>query len=148
MPSPTDIRPPFDEASARAKVQGAEDAWNTRDPDRVVLAYTEDTQWRNRAEFLHGREAVRAFLARKWERERDYRLRKALWAFGPDRIAVRFEYECRDAEGQWWRSYGNENWEFDPSGLMRVRFASINDLAIAEADLRVVPRESEVAGAA
>jgi len=148
VPSPTDIRPPFDEAAARAKVQAAEDAWNSRDPDRVALAYTEDTEWRNRSEFLHGREEVRAFLARKWERERDYRLRKALWASGPDRIAVRFEYECRDADGQWWRSYGNENWEFDASGLMRRRYASINDLAISEADLRVVPRESEVGGAA
>jgi len=144
VPSPTDIRPPFDEAAARAKVQAAEDAWNTRDPDRVVLAYTQDTEWRNRSEFLHGREEVRAFLARKWERELDYRLRKALWTFGPDRIAVRFEYECRDARGQWWRSYGNENWEFDASGLMRRRYASINDLAIDEADLRVVPGSSEV----
>ena len=146
MPSPTDIRPPFDEAAARAKVQAAEDAWNTRDPDRVVLAYTEDTEWRNRTEFLHGRDAVRAFLARKWEHELDYRLRKALWTFGDDRIAVRFEYESRDRDGQWWRSYGNENWEFDASGLMRRLYASINDLAIMEDDLRVVPGASEVGG--
>jgi nuclear transport factor 2 (NTF2) superfamily protein len=147
VPAPTDIRPPFDEDAARAKVQAAEDAWNTRDPDRVVLAYTEDTEWRNRAEFLHGREEVRAFLARKWERELDYRLRKALWAFGPDRIAVRFEYECRDAAGRWWRCYGNENWEFDATGLMRRRYASINDLAIEEGDLRVVPGSSALGAA-
>jgi len=147
MPSPTDIGPPFDEAAARAKVQAAEDAWNTRDPDRVVLAYTEDTEWRNRSEFLHGREEVRAFLARKWQRELDYRLRKSLWAFGPDRIAVRFESECRDVDGQWWRCYGNENWEFDASGLMLHRYASINDLRIGEDELRVVPGVSEVGGA-
>jgi uncharacterized protein len=147
VPSPTDVQPPFDDAAARAKVQAAEDAWNTRDPDRVVLAYTEDTEWRNRSEFLHGREEVRAFLRRKWERELDYRLRKSLWVFGPDRIAVRFEYECRDANGQWWRCYGNENWEFDSSGLMRRRYASIDDLRIGERDLRVQPGVSEVGGA-
>jgi uncharacterized protein len=137
MPSPTDIRPPFDEASARAKVQAAEDAWNTRDPDRVALAYTEDSEWRNRDEFLRGRDEIRAFLRRKWERELDYRLRKELWAYGPDRIAVRFEYESHDAEGQWWRSYGNEMWEFDETGLMRRRYASINDLPIAAEERRI-----------
>jgi uncharacterized protein len=141
MPSPTDIRPPFDEESALKKVQAAEDAWNTCDPERVALAYTEDSEWRNRDEFLNGREEIQEFLRSKWERERDYRLRKQLWAFAGNRIAVRFEYECRDADGQWWRSYGNENWEFDDSGLMRKRFASINDLKIEESDLRVTPGE-------
>jgi uncharacterized protein len=141
MPSPTDIRPPFDRESALKKVQAAEDAWNTCDPERVALAYTEDSEWRNRDEFLNGREEIKEFLRRKWERERDYRLRKQLWAFAGNRIAVRFEYECRDADGQWWRSYGNENWEFDDSGLMRKRFASINDLKISESELRVTPGE-------
>src|SRR3954471_13978893 len=112
MSSPTDIRPPFDGGSARQKVRAAEDAWNSRDPERVALAYTEDSEWRNRDEFFQGREAIKEFLTRKWERELDYRLRKQLWAFTDDRIAVRFEYECRDADGQWWRAYGNENWEF------------------------------------
>jgi uncharacterized protein len=144
MPSPSDIRPPFDEASARAKVQAAEDAWNSRDPDRVALAYTEDSEWRNRDEFLRGREEIRAFLRRKWERELDYRLRKELWAYGPDRIAVRFEYESHDADGQWWRSYGNELWEFDDLGYMRRREASINDVRIDEADRRVTPGEGEL----
>jgi nuclear transport factor 2 (NTF2) superfamily protein len=139
VPDPTDIRPPFDEESARRKVQAAEDAWNTRDPEKVALAYTEDSEWRNRGECFTGREAIKQFLRRKWERERDYRLRKQLWAFGDDRIAVRFEYECRDADGQWWRSYGNEMWEFDASGLMRARYASINDEQIDESDLRGVP---------
>ena len=137
MPSPTDIRPPFDEATARAKVQAAEDAWNTRDPDRVALAYTEDSEWRNRDEFLNGREEIKKFLRSKWERERDYRLRKQLWAFADNRIAVRFEYECRDADGQWWRSYGNEMWEFDPTGLMRRRYASINDRPIEPGERRI-----------
>jgi uncharacterized protein len=137
MPSPTDIRPPFDEDAARRKVQAAEDAWNSRDPERVALAYSEDTRWRNRAEFLNGRDEVRAFLARKWERERDYRLRKTLWAFGADRIAVRFEYESRDADGQWWRSHGNEMWQFDASGLMTERYASIDDEPIDDADRRL-----------
>jgi nuclear transport factor 2 (NTF2) superfamily protein len=126
--------PPFTEETARRKVQAAEDAWNLRDPERVALAYTEDTEWRNRSEFFHGRAAVVEFLRRKWARELDYRLRKELWAFGGDRIAVRFEYEFHDAAGQWWRAYGNENWEFDARGLMRRRFASINDLAIPEAE--------------
>ena len=113
MPGPTDIRPPFTAATAAAKVQAAEDAWNTRDPDRVALAYTEDSEWRNRDEFLNGRDEIRDFLRRKWAREQGYRLRKTLWAFTENRIAVRFEYESHDEQGQWWRSYGNENWEFD-----------------------------------
>ncbi|MEN9680636.1 MAG: hypothetical protein RLZZ627_529 [Pseudomonadota bacterium] len=122
--------PPFDEGMAIQKVRMAEDAWNSRDPERVVLAYTPDSQWRNRAEFLEGRGEIRDFLVRKWQTELDYRLCKELWAFGFHRIAVRFAYEWRDQEGRWFRSYGNENWEFDASGLMRVRIASINDLAI------------------
>src|SRR3954464_10857284 len=129
--------PPFDEETARKKVQAAEDAWNTRDPERVAAAYTEDSQWRNRDEFLAGRPAVVEFLRRKWDRELDYALRKELWAFTEDRIAVRFQYECRDASGQWWRSYGNEQWEFDAEGYMRRREASINDVPIAEADRRI-----------
>jgi nuclear transport factor 2 (NTF2) superfamily protein len=141
MPSPTDIRPPFSAETAAAKVQAAEDAWNSRDPELVALAYTEDSEWRNRDTFLQGREAITAFLSAKWEREREYRLRKRLWAFTENHIAVRFEYECRDADGQWWRSHGNENWEFAPDGLMARRFASINDEKIDEADLRVVPGE-------
>jgi len=124
--------PPFTEASARLKVQAAEDAWNSRDPERVALAYTVDTEWRNRSTFLHGRAEVVKFLRAKWERELDYRLKKELWAFAGDRLAVRFEYEYHDATGQWWRAYGNENWEFDDLGYMRRRFASINNLAIVE----------------
>ncbi|MDG0854069.1 DUF1348 family protein [Roseateles puraquae] len=123
--------PPFTFDSAVQKVRLAEDAWNSRDPDRVVGVYTDDTVWRNRAEFPVGREQVRAFLARKWARELDYRLIKELWAFGEHRIAVRFAYEWHDDSGQWFRSYGNENWEFTAEGLMRRRFASINDLPIA-----------------
>ena len=126
--------PPFTRETATQKVRGAEDAWNSRDPDRVSQVYTEDTVWRNRAEFPTGREAVRGFLTRKWARELDYRLFKELWAFTDNRIAVRFAYECHDAAGQWFRSYGNENWEFNAQGLMQRRFASINDLAIAQAD--------------
>ncbi len=122
--------PPFTEETARQKIQAAEDAWNSRDPERVALAYTVDTEWRNRAEFVNGRAQVVEFLRRKWSRELDYRLRKELWAFRDNRIAVRFEYEFHDAAGQWWRAYGNENWEFDANGLMRRRYASINDLAI------------------
>lgn len=122
--------PPFTEDSARQKVQAAEDAWNTRDPGRVALAYTEDSEWRNRDRFLNGREEIVAFLTDKWERELDYRLRKELWAFTGNRIAVRFEYEYHDAEGLWFRAYGNENWEFDDNGLMSKRFASINDIPI------------------
>ena len=129
--------PPFTEETARQKVQAAEDAWNTRDAERVAQAYTEDTVWRNRSEFVQGRAAVVEFLTRKWEREQDYALRKELWAFTEDRIAVRFQYESRDASGQWWRSYGNEQWEFAPDGLMRRREASINDVPIEEADRRI-----------
>lgn len=126
--------PPFDAASAAAKVRAAEDAWNSRDPARVALAYTPGSQWRNRSEFLEGREAIEAFLTRKWTKERDYRLIKEPWTFGANRIAVRFAYEWHDAAGQWWRSYGNENWEFAGSGHMARRIASINDLAIAQSD--------------
>lgn len=126
--------PPFTLETATQKVRLAEDAWNTRDPDRVIQVYTPDTWWRNRAEFPEGREAVRAFLQRKWARELDYRLIKELWAFAGERLAVRFAYEWHDDSGQWFRSYGNENWEFDAQGLMRRRFASINDLPIRAAD--------------
>jgi nuclear transport factor 2 (NTF2) superfamily protein len=126
--------PPFTLESATQKVRLAEDGWNSRDPEKVALAYTPDTQWRNRAEFLVGREAVVAFLRRKWARELDYRLIKELWAFRDDRIAVRFAYEWRDDSGSWFRAYGNENWEFDANGLMRRRLASINDLPIRESE--------------
>jgi nuclear transport factor 2 (NTF2) superfamily protein len=126
--------PPFTLETALQKVRLAEDAWNTRDPERVALVYTEDTHWRNRAEFLDGREAVKAFLRRKWDRELDYRLIKELWAFGGHRIAVRFAYEWHDDAGQWYRSYGNENWEFNDDGLMVHRHASINDKPIAESE--------------
>ena len=122
--------PPFTLETAKAKVQAAEDAWNTRDPERVALAYTEDSEWRNRSEFLSGRTAIKAFLQRKWEKELDYRLRKELWSFMDNRIAVRFEYECHDESGNWYRAYGNENWEFAENGLMMRRFASINDVPI------------------
>lgn len=124
--------PPFNLETAAQKVRMAEDAWNTRDPDRVVQVYTEDTAWRNRAEFPVGREQVHAFLTRKWMKERDYRLIKELWAAANNRIAVRFAYEWRDDSGNWYRSYGNENWEFNEHGLMQRRFASINDLPITE----------------
>lgn len=137
MASPTDIRPPFTAETAAAKVQAAADAWNTCDPERVARAYTEDSEWRNRTEFLQGREEIKAFLRRKWARELEYRLRKELWGFVEDRIAVRFEYESRDASGQWWRSCGNEMWEFDASGLMRRRFASINDAPIDVSERRI-----------
>jgi nuclear transport factor 2 (NTF2) superfamily protein len=126
--------PPFTRETAVQKVRLAEDAWNTRDPERVAAAYTVDSQWRNRAEFITGRAEIQAFLARKWSRELDYRLVKELWAFGGDRIAVRFAYESHDDSGNWFRSYGNENWEFDESGLMRLRHASINDRPIAETE--------------
>ena len=132
MPNPTDIRPPFDRESAAAKVRAAEDAWNSRDPQRVSLAYSEDSTWRNRDQFIEGREAIREFLSGKWEKELDYRLMKDLWSFDGNRIAVRFQYEYHDAGGQWWRAYGNELWEFDAEGLMRRREASINDLPIAD----------------
>ncbi|MEV8633368.1 nuclear transport factor 2 family protein [Streptosporangium sp. NPDC051023] len=128
----------FTEETARAKVRAAEDAWNTRDPERVSLAYTPDSVWRNRDEFLTGREEIREFLTRKWAREQDYALRKNLWTFGGNRIAVRFQYEWHDADGQWWRSYGNELWEFADDGLMRRREASINDVRIDEADRRIL----------
>jgi uncharacterized protein len=126
--------PPFTAESAAQKVRLAEDAWNTRDPGRVALAYTVDSYWRNRAEFLRGRDAIVAFLTRKWDRELDYRLVKELWAFHRNRIAVRFAYEWHDDSGNWFRSYGNENWEFDEHGLMRRRLASINDVPIRESD--------------
>jgi len=126
--------PPFTLETATKKVQAAEDAWNTRDPVRVSLAYTPDTEWRNRADFVNGREQVVQFLTRKWEREHDYRLKKTLWAFMDNRIAVRFEYEWHDAAGQWFRSHGNENWEFAESGLMQRRYASINDQPISESE--------------
>src|SRR4051794_33231220 len=129
--------PPFTEETARQKVQAAEDAWNTRDPERVAAAYTEDSQWRNRDEFFTGRAAIVEFLSRKWDREREYALRKDLWAFTDNRIAVRFQYESQDASGQWWRSYGNEQWEFDDEGYMRRREASINDVAIDAGERRI-----------
>ena len=124
--------PPFTLETAKTKVQAAENAWNTKDPDRVALAYTTDTEWRNRAEFLKGREEVRAFLVRKWNKELDYRLKKELWAFMDNRIAVKFQYEYHDDSGKWFRAYGNEQWEFDENGLMRRREASINDVPIEE----------------
>jgi nuclear transport factor 2 (NTF2) superfamily protein len=129
--------PPFTAETAHAKVQAAEDAWNTRDPQRVALAYTPDSIWRNRDEFVTGRAEIIAFLTRKWTKELDYALRKDLWAFTDDRIAVRFQYECHDADGRWWRSYGNELWEFDAEGLMRRREASINDLQITAEERRI-----------
>jgi nuclear transport factor 2 (NTF2) superfamily protein len=122
--------PPFTLETAQQKVQAAENAWNTRDPERIALAYTTDSEWRNRSEFFSGRDAIKAFLVRKWDKELDYRLKKELWCFMDNRIAVRFEYEWHDYSGQWFRSYGNENWEFAEDGLMRRRFASINDVSI------------------
>jgi nuclear transport factor 2 (NTF2) superfamily protein len=129
--------PPFNEETAKQKIQMAENAWNSKDPDKVSLAYTVDTEWRNRSEFINGREEVRAFLIRKWNKELDYKLKKSYWAHSGNRIAVRFEYEFCDDSGQWYRAYGNENWEFDENGLMAKRYASINDLPINEADRRV-----------
>ncbi len=130
---PSKITPPFTEETARAKVKAAEDVWNSRDPERVALAYTVDSQWRNRAEFFTGREAIKEFLTRKWKKELDYRLMKELWAYTGNRISVRFEYEWRDAEtGQWYRTHGNEHWEFDEEGLMGRRDMSANDIPIAE----------------
>ena len=126
--------PPFTRETALQKVQLAEDAWNTKDPEKVALAYTINTEWRNRTEFVNGREAVKEFLKRKWERELDYKLRKELWGFLGNRMAVRFEYEWHDDSGQWYRSYGNEMWEFDEDGYMQKRFASINDLPIKETE--------------
>ncbi len=139
--------PPFTAATAADKVQAAEDAWNTRDPERVARAYTEDSVWRNRDLFMSGRDEILAFLTQKWERELDYALRKNLWCFEGNRIAVRFQYESRDRDGRWWRSYGNELWEFDDHGLMRRREASINDVEIAERDRRIFgPRPAEERG--
>ncbi|MBA3856550.1 MAG: DUF1348 domain-containing protein [Cyanobacteria bacterium PR.3.49] len=126
--------PPFDFESAKKKVRMAEDAWNSRDPEKVSLAYTESSEWRNRSEFISGRQEIVSFLQRKWAKELDYRLIKELWAFDGNRIAVRFAYEWRDDSGNWYRSYGNENWQFDENGLMEKRYASINDLPIAEKD--------------
>lgn len=137
MTPPEEARPPlppFTRETAAQKVRAAEDGWNTRDAERVSLAYTADSTWRNRAEFVSGRDAIEEFLRRKWDRELDYRLIKELWAFDENRIAVRFAYEWHDDSGSWFRSYGNENWEFDERGLMQRRIASINDLPIAEAD--------------
>ncbi len=132
------LKPPFTAETARAKVQLAEDAWNTRDSERVALAYTEDSDWRNRAEFFRGREAIREFLRRKWKKELDYRLMKELWGFTENRISVRFEYEWRDADdpAQWYRTHGNEHWEFDENGLMRRRDMSANDVPIQESERR------------
>ena len=134
MNHPRPPLPPFTEATAREKVRLAEDGWNNRNPEKVSLSYTPDSQWRNRAEFLQGREAIVEFLQRKWIRELDYRLIKELWAFQDHRIAVRFAYEWHDEQGNWFRSYGNENWEFDDNGLMQRRIASINDLPIQESE--------------
>jgi nuclear transport factor 2 (NTF2) superfamily protein len=133
----TIFAPPYTLETALRKVQLAEDAWNSRDPERVALAYTPDSKWRNRAEFLNGREEIKAFLRRKWDKELDYRLRKTLWAFHDNHIAVSFEYEWHDGAGQWYRSYGNELWEFDEQGLMRERRASINDAPIEESERRI-----------
>lgn len=135
--------PPFTFETAAQKVQAAEDAWNSRDPQRVSSAYTEDSVWRNRDRFVVGRAEIVAFLTHKWELEHDYALRKDLWAFEGDRIAVRFQYECRDDSGDWWRSYGNELWEFDGSGLMSRREASINDVQIEESDRRIFGARSD-----
>ena len=150
MPSPADIRPPFTMDTARAKVRAAEDAWNSRDPERVAMAYSPDSEWRNRDRFLRGRDEIRAFLQEKWGKELEYRLVKALWSFGDDRIAVRFQYEYHNAEGRWFRSYGNELWAFDESGLMRRREASINDYSIEERERRfhwpLGPRPTEHPG--
>lgn len=133
---PTPIKPPFTLETARAKVQAAEEAWNSRDPERVALAYSENSEWRNRTEFFTGRAAIKGFLRRKWAKELDYRLMKELWAFTDNRISVRFEYEWRDETGQWFRTHGNEHWEFDEEGLMRRRDMSANDYPIAESERR------------
>ena len=129
--------PPFTLETAKQKIQLAEDAWNSKDPEKVSLAYTKDTEWRNRATFVNGREEVQAFLAGKWDKELDYKLKKEYWAHGDNRIAVRFEYEYRNPEGQWFRAHGNENWEFDENGLMKKRYASINDQPIEEKDRKL-----------
>jgi uncharacterized protein len=129
--------PPFTMETALQKVQLAEDAWNSQDPERIAKAYTIDTEWRNRTEFINGRDEVVAFLKRKWQKELNYKLKKELWGFRENRMAVRFEYEYQDTNGQWFRAYGNENWEFDENGLMRKRYASINDLAIEESERKL-----------
>ena len=129
--------PPFTMETALQKVQLAEDAWNSKDPERICLAYTPDTEWRNRTDFINGREAVKNFLKHKWEKELHYKLKKELWGFRGNQMAVRFEYEYQNADGQWFRAYGNENWEFDENGLMAKRYASINDLAINETDRKL-----------
>ena len=129
--------PPFNMETALQKVQMAEDAWNSKDPERVSLAYTVNTEWRNRTDFISGREEVKAFLQKKWEKELNYKLKKELWGFRENRMAVRFEYEYQNVEGQWFRAYGNENWEFDKNGLMRKRYASINDLPIKESERKL-----------
>lgn len=134
MPSPTDIRPPFNQQTAAAKVRAAEDAWNSRDPYRVSLAYSEDSEWRNRDRFVRGRQEIQRFLADKWAHELDYRLTKSLWTWSADRIAVRFQYEYHNEQGEWFRAYGNELWEFNEQGLMTRREASINDVSIPEQD--------------
>jgi uncharacterized protein len=137
MPSPTDIRPPFTKESAIAKVQAAEDAWNSHDPKQVALAYTEDSRWRNRDQIFTGRAAIEAFLSDKWSNELDYKLMKELWSFTGNRISVRFEYEWHNSTGQWFRTHGNEHWEFDSTGLMARRDMSANDVKIDEADRRI-----------
>ena len=129
--------PPFTKETATQKIQAAENAWNSKDAEKVCMAYTVDTEWRNRSEFIHGREAVKAFLINKWNKELDYKLKKSYWSHSDDRIAVRFEYEWRDSSGQWFRAYGNENWEFNEHGLMKKRYASINDLNINAAERRL-----------
>jgi len=129
--------PPFNEETAKQKIQKAEDAWNSKDPIRISEAYTTDTEWRNRSQFINGRKEVQEFLTDKWKNELDYKLKKQLWTFDSNRIAVRFEYEYRDQNDQWYRAYGNENWEFDENGLMKKRFASINDLKIEETERRL-----------
>lgn len=129
--------PPFSEETAKQKIQLAEDAWNSKDPERVSKAYTLDSEWRNRNEFINGRAEIITFLTKKWQKEHNYKLKKEYWAHTANRIAVRFEYEYHDANGQWWRAYGNENWEFDENGLMKKRFASINDLAIKESERKL-----------
>ena len=148
MTEPRPPLPPYDRTTALQKVQAAEDAWNTCDPHRVSLAYTEDSVWRNRDQFVTGRDEIVEFLTAKWNRELDYTLRKSLWSFDGNRIAVRFQYECHDSAGQWWRSYGNELWDFDDNGLMRRREASINDVPIDESERRYFgPRPDDERGA-
>jgi len=130
--------PPFTKETAKLKIQGAEDAWNSKDPEKIARAYTIDSEWRNRTEFIKGREEIISFLKRKWNKELDYKLKKMYWAHTDNKIAVRFEYEWRDDSGQWYRAYGNENWEFDENGLMKKRYASINDLPIKDSNRKFV----------